>query len=172
MIQFSEFKYGSWEDVWKMPHVSVYATCTVCKDRRQRSWKYDENHIQQINEAFCPNCGVKIVTTLHDKIDEIKFCANEEMAAYILEFIQRGYKENYNDNGVKKYIEALQMGIDALNLVKTQKEEIKKLSALYDRSIECIYDIDDHLRRGTTNDWAVEEIQDWEEDISKIRTGC
>lgn len=50
---------------------------------------------------------------------EYKMCANEEMAIYILEFIKRGYEKNYQDTGVRKYTEALQMGIDAL---KTQKE--------------------------------------------------
>ena len=49
---------------------------------------------------------------------EYKWCANEEMAIYILEFIKRGYDKNYQDDGVKKYTEALQMGIDALRAQK------------------------------------------------------
>ena len=50
---------------------------------------------------------------------EYKMCANKEMAIYILEFIKQGYEKNYQDAGVQKYIEALDMGIDAL---RTQKE--------------------------------------------------
>ena len=45
---------------------------------------------------------------------EIKMCANEEMAIDILEFIKRNYEKHSDEAGVKKYIEALQMGIDAL----------------------------------------------------------
>ena len=61
----------------------------------------------------CYNC---------ENMNEYKMCANEDMAIYILEFIQRGYQKNYKDSGVQKYIEALQMGIDAL---KKQKEGIE-----------------------------------------------
>lgn len=59
---------------------------------------------------------------------EYKMCANEEMAIYILEFIQRGYKKYYDDEGVRKYIEALQMSIDAL-----EKQIPKKPETNYDR---------------------------------------
>lgn len=59
---------------------------------------------------------------------EYKMCANAEMAIYILEFIQRGYKKHYDDAGVRKYIEALQMGIDAL-----EKQIPKKPETNYDR---------------------------------------
>ena len=45
---------------------------------------------------------------------DYKMCPNEEMAIYILEFIKRGYEKNHQDAGVRKYTEALQMGIDAL----------------------------------------------------------
>lgn len=50
---------------------------------------------------------------------EYKMCANEEMAIYILDFIKRGYEKNFQDGGVQKYIEALDMGIEAL---RKQKE--------------------------------------------------
>lgn len=46
--------------------------------------------------------------------NKIKFCANEEMAIDILEFIKRNYEKHSDQAGVQKYIEALQMGIDAL----------------------------------------------------------
>ena len=45
---------------------------------------------------------------------EYKMCANEEMAIEILEFIKRNYGKHSDQAGVQKYIEALQMGIDAL----------------------------------------------------------
>ena len=50
---------------------------------------------------------------------EYKICADAEMAIYILEFIKREYEKHYQDVGVQKYIEALDMGIDAL---REQKE--------------------------------------------------
>ena len=46
---------------------------------------------------------------------EYKMCANEEMAIDILEFIKQNYEKHSDQAGVQKYIEALQMGIDALN---------------------------------------------------------
>lgn len=58
---------------------------------------------------------------------ETKLCANEKMAIQILEFIKRGYEKNYQDGGVKKYTEALQMGIDALTEVNRQRAEIESL---------------------------------------------
>lgn len=59
---------------------------------------------------------------------EYKMCANEDMAIYILEFIKRGYEKNFQDAGVQKYIEALQMGIDALGERSHLKAEIEKLN--------------------------------------------
>lgn len=51
---------------------------------------------------------------------EYKMCSNESMAIYILKFIKRGYEYHYYEgSGVLKYLEALQMGIDAL---RKQKE--------------------------------------------------
>lgn len=50
-----------------------------------------------------------------------KACANSEMAIEILEFIKQEYEKNYQDAGVKKYIEALQMGVDALRVKKGLK---------------------------------------------------
>jgi hypothetical protein len=51
-------------------------------------------------------------------VQEIKMCANKEMAIDILEFIKSNYEKHLNEDGqagCQKYIEALQMGIDALN---------------------------------------------------------
>ena len=45
---------------------------------------------------------------------EYKMCPNTDYAIYVLEFIQRNYQKHSEDAGVQKYIEALQMGIDAL----------------------------------------------------------
>ena len=47
-------------------------------------------------------------------MSEYKMCANAEMAIDILEFIKRNYEKHSDEAGVQKYIEALQMGIDAL----------------------------------------------------------
>ena len=47
-------------------------------------------------------------------MDEYKACANAEMAICILEFIKRGYEKEHGAANVRKYTEALQMGIDAL----------------------------------------------------------
>ena len=54
---------------------------------------------------------------------EFKACANKEMAIYILEFIKRNYEKDSNQAGVRKYIEALQMGIDALRTPKERGGE-------------------------------------------------
>lgn len=53
---------------------------------------------------------------------EYKACPNKEMAIYILDFIKWNYEKHLNEDGqggCKKYVEALQMGIDAL---RKQKE--------------------------------------------------
>jgi hypothetical protein len=46
-------------------------------------------------------------------------CPDAKTAIYILDFIKRGYKKTYKDGGVLKYIEALEMGIDALKKQST-----------------------------------------------------
>ena len=43
-----------------------------------------------------------------------KMCPNEEMAIFILDFIKRQYVKHHKDAGVQKYVEALEMGIQAL----------------------------------------------------------
>lgn len=84
---------------------------------------------------YCSDCGAWIKWVGKDelrafehskekeenKITEYKMCASVDMAIYILEFIKQGYAKNYQDAGVRKYIEALQMGIDAL--VEKSKEK-------------------------------------------------
>lgn len=78
-------------------------------------------------------------------MNKYKMCANEDMAIYILEFIKRGYEKNYKDAGVQKYLEALQMGIDAL---RESKESIGNcemaISMRHDHNLEddCNYCID------------------------------
>lgn len=54
---------------------------------------------------------------------KIKMYTDEAMAIDILEFIQRKYEEYSDQEGTKKYVEALQMGIDAL---KEKKISIDK----------------------------------------------
>lgn len=54
-------------------------------------------------------------------MNEYKMCANANMAIDILEFIKRNYEKHSDQAGVQKYIEALQMGIDALNTSKERE---------------------------------------------------
>ena len=66
---------------------------------------------------------------------EYKMCDNSEMAIYILEFIKRNYEKHSDQAGVQKYIEALQMGIDALEKQipkKPKKKEESQYSIFYD----------------------------------------
>ena len=57
---------------------------------------------------------------------EYKMCPNTETAIYILDFIKSEYEKRYKDCGVQKYIEALEMGIDALKIQQTVNvEEVK-----------------------------------------------
>ena len=54
-------------------------------------------------------------------MSEMKVCANKEMAIDILEFIKSNYEKHLNEEGqggCRKYVEALQMGIDALRKEK------------------------------------------------------
>ena len=56
----------------------------------------------------------KIKQSEEQQMSEYKMCANAEMAIEILEFIKRNYEKHSDQAGVQKYIEALQMGIEAL----------------------------------------------------------
>lgn len=47
-------------------------------------------------------------------MNKIRYCVNENMAIDILELIKRGGDENFNVGGKQKYIEALEMSIEAL----------------------------------------------------------
>lgn len=77
------------------------------------------NILDMISESEC-------LIWLMDKY-EPKMCANTDMAIYILEFIKQGYAKNYQDAGVTKYLEALQMGINALEKTRgdTNNEQIQ-----------------------------------------------
>ena len=73
---------------------------------------------------------------------ELKMCANEDMAIYILDFIKRNYEKRLNEDGqagCQKYVEALQMGIDALSADSLQKEKIKK----WKKDLEYYLDINE-----------------------------
>ena len=78
---------------------------------------------------------------------EIKLCANSEMAIDILEFIKRGCEKSYQDGGVKKYTEALQMGIDALAETNRQNAEIERLQGQIEslnKEYPCIVKMNDY----------------------------
>lgn len=78
---------------------------------------------------------------------EYKMCANEDMAIYILEFIKREYEKSYQDAGVQKYIEALQMGIDALATVDRQKAEVERLKSMNQAKLDTIHDLMAEIER-------------------------
>lgn len=61
---------------------------------------------------------------------EMKMCANKEMAIDILEFIKRNYEKHLKEEGqagCQKYVEALQMGIDALTTDNSWTSIIERL---------------------------------------------
>lgn len=61
-------------------------------------------------------------------MNEIKFCNNESMALRIIRFIKKEYEKRHNENdedGVKKYIEALSMAEDALKMRTKEKVQTK-----------------------------------------------
>lgn len=80
------------------------------------------------NGLYCSDCGAWIKWLSKDelrifehnkfkqenKINEYPSCINCDMAIDILDFIKRGYEQKYQDAGVQKYIDALQMGINAI----------------------------------------------------------
>ena len=81
--------------------------------------------IRKLPDDFLKDDGnrvaLDIMENLFDVLDkddiqpiDYMMCANADMAIYILEFIKQGYAKNYQDAGVKKYLAALQRGIDAL----------------------------------------------------------
>lgn len=85
---------------------------------------YTENKGNSVG-LYCSDCGSwikwlgkdELRAFEHNKSSEkvqYKMCPNADIAIYILEFIKRGYAKNYQDAGVQKYLDALQMGIDAL----------------------------------------------------------
>lgn len=81
------------------------------------------NPIDPHKAVRCPFCNSSIPIWKKDEIqlNEYTMCSTADMAIYILEFIKQGYKRKYQDAGVQKYIEALEMGIDALK----KKEKLK-----------------------------------------------
>lgn len=87
---------------------------------------------------------------------EYKMCANEDMAIYILDFIKRGYENKYQDAGVQKYIDALQMGIDAIGTVNHLKTEIERLQNCNKICTEAIGD--QEIELATAKSEAYKEI--------------
>lgn len=74
---------------------------------------------------YCSDCGAWVKWISKDefrafkhsrsvKETKYKMCPNADMAIYILDFIKRSYEKALDKEGVQKYVEALQMGIDAL----------------------------------------------------------
>ena len=75
--------------------------------------------IKGIKGEFYP-CKPDIFHSTYDNYIEYRTCPDAETAMYILEFIKENYQKDCDEQwGVLKYIEALQMGIDAIK--KTEK---------------------------------------------------
>ena len=72
--------------------------------------EWDDNH--PLNYV---NCDIKTYDKYFvDGLNGFGIGKSTDMAIYILTFIRDKYAEKYQDAGVVKYLEALQMGIDAL----------------------------------------------------------
>lgn len=111
---------------------------------------------------------------------EIKFCDNEEMAIHILEFIRDSYDKSSDNGGKLKYVEALDMGIEALKKTIPQKPTAKISSpdaygdrVVYFRCPQCgswldslgLEDINnEHLRRKPKSCHQCQQIIDWSEE--------
>ena len=58
------------------------------------------------------------------------------------------------------------MGATALSTLQAENEklraELEQVKQERDAAIDCIYEIEDDLDRGTDNDWAREHISEWE----------
>ena len=99
---------------------------------------------------------------------EYKMCANEDVAIYILDFIKRGYEKRLNEDGqagCQKYVEALQMGIDALGTVNQQKAEIERLKKSLDNMTDALIKTDEACRKADFEEvtrckdcWNAEDI--------------
>lgn len=53
---------------------------------------------------------------LNNLVEKYPMCASYDLAIDILEFIKRNYEKHLpNDKGCQKYVDALNIGIDAIN---------------------------------------------------------
>ena len=111
---------------------------------------------------------------------ERKFCDNEEMAIYILEFIKDNYNKSSDSCGKAKYVEALDMGIEALKKSIPQKPTIKILEpdaygdqVVWFRCPKCdswldslgLEDIhNEYLRRKPKSCHQCQQIIDWSDE--------
>ena len=58
--------------------------------------------------------------------------------------------------------EGVQMCIDAATAIETLRADLDRVTAERDAAVECIYNIEDDLDRGSDNDWARAHIAEWE----------
>ena len=114
----------------------------------------------------------------------MKFCDSEEMAIHILEFIKDSYNKPSDNGGKLKYVEALDMGIEALKKTIPQKPttKISKPDAYGDRVIyfrcpKCDSWLDsllledlhnEYLRREPKACHECQQIIDWSDDDAEI----
>lgn len=57
---------------------------------------------------------------------------------------------------------AVQMCNDAADALEKLQVELEQAKAERDAAVDCIYQIEDDLDRGSDNDWAREHISEWE----------
>lgn len=51
---------------------------------------------------------------------------------------------------------------EAATAIETLRADLARVTAERDAAVDCIYQIEDDLDRGSDNDWAREHISEWE----------
>ena len=91
----------------------------------------------------------------YDKlIDAVKLCGSTPK---IDQCKQCAY---WSDGDMGKCIP--KMTADAATAIETFRADLARVTAERDAAVDCIYQIEDDLDRGSDNDWAREHISEWE----------
>lgn len=96
---------------------------------------------------------------------EYKACANEEMAIEILDFIKQNYEKYSDKSGVKKYIEALQMGIDALTA------DVVEVDVVSEQIIRKKAEVSDYWLKYVKSYLSTQGYSDIEHDVDNFLRG-
>lgn len=54
--------------------------------------------------------------------------------------------------------------------IKTLQEKLEKQKRISDLAINCIYEVEDALYRGSKNDWATEAINEFNEELKPFES--